>query len=458
MTELRGLQLVEFETPAVPASTLGARGELRWIALEKIVIDPAYQRDVGAAGKKNIRQIVERFHWSLFSPLVVAPRGAPRPDAERPGAFTYDKFAAIDGQHRAIAALTHGGIAELPCWVIEVDAHEEAFAFAVINGQVTALNGLHVFRAKVVAGDPAARRVVEVAARAGVVIVRNPTAGAMLKHGETQAPTAIAAALERFGPEVTVAALNCVTKSGENQAMPKEVVISAFSEVMAKAPGWRAHKGLYGALAKVTIKKLYADAVLAQARHEKVGLRRHLVARIEAALTKALGETSFVELPPTPAEIKRKERVEARIAARADSKRVREAAQRRAWRAKKRETTAKPAEKPAVDHSAIRAARMFAAPKTAAKQAKPKQDVRALIDAYIKTKGVKKVPEAVTANPSVLTDYLRGRGFDAGYVAKEQKYRIGKKLYDLKGLIAFAGQVKAGAIKPPAAARLQKAG
>jgi hypothetical protein len=105
MSALRKLDAVSFETPAKPARALGERGELKWIPIQQICIDPVYQRDVGAPGRKNIKQIVENFHWSLFSPVIVARRGP-------------ELYAAIDGQHRAIATLTHGGIKEVPCWVI----------------------------------------------------------------------------------------------------------------------------------------------------------------------------------------------------------------------------------------------------------------------------------------------------------------------------------------------------
>lgn len=252
MSELRALAPLSYETRLLPARDLGPKGELKWIPIAQIMIDPAYQRALGLAGKRNIRQIVEHFNWALFSPVVVSRRGP-------------ELYAAIDGQHRAIAALTHAGIKEVPCWVIEAARAMEARAFAVINGQVTALNPLHVFRAKIVAGDERAARIGEAARAAGVTIMERPTGAAQLKHGQTQAPTAIGDALERFGRDITVLALRCVTETGEHPGMLRAVVIAAFAELLAAAPKWRADRRLLGALSAAGLKALYSAALQRQA-------------------------------------------------------------------------------------------------------------------------------------------------------------------------------------------------
>jgi len=121
MTELRALERVDFETPAVPAAALGAKGELKWINVTELGIDPDYQRPVLYTGRRNVRRMVEGFSWSLFSPLVVARRGR-------------NLYAIIDGQHRALAAVTHGGVKELPCLVLSCPRAEEALALRLVEG------------------------------------------------------------------------------------------------------------------------------------------------------------------------------------------------------------------------------------------------------------------------------------------------------------------------------------
>lgn len=58
MSELAGLSDLQFEVPPTPAANIGARGSLKWIGIDKLMVDQSYQRPVDAAGKKNIRRIL----------------------------------------------------------------------------------------------------------------------------------------------------------------------------------------------------------------------------------------------------------------------------------------------------------------------------------------------------------------------------------------------------------------
>ena len=69
---------------------------LIWLEIKDLVIDDTYQRDIGRRGRINVNRIAERFDWSKFAPVIVAPVeggrfaivSAPRPSprARRPRA------------------------------------------------------------------------------------------------------------------------------------------------------------------------------------------------------------------------------------------------------------------------------------------------------------------------------------------------------------------------------------
>lgn len=199
MSALLPLETIAFAREPRRDGSIGREGVLEWIALDALKIDPRYQRAVLDNGKANIRRMIEGFSWALFAPLVVVRRVG-------------GHFAIIDGQHRAIAAKMRGGIARLPCLVLHCTPEEEAKAFAAINGNVTRLTNLQLFRASLAAGDEESRRLGAVIAKAGVSIAPYPKAA--LGPGETMGLAAIRAALKIYGEEVLVAALRVLMNDG----------------------------------------------------------------------------------------------------------------------------------------------------------------------------------------------------------------------------------------------------
>lgn len=120
---------------------------IAWLRLEELVIDAAYQRGLSEASDRLIRRLVENWDWSLFKPLSVAATGDGR-------------YEVIDGQHTAIAAITHGAVETLPCLVLTcVTQGEKAAAFVGINTERTSLSSYAIYRAKVISGDPVAMAV-----------------------------------------------------------------------------------------------------------------------------------------------------------------------------------------------------------------------------------------------------------------------------------------------------------
>ncbi|HWY14410.1 MAG TPA: DUF6551 family protein [Rhizomicrobium sp.] len=252
--ELRALPRLSFETPPAPARALGEAGKLEWIALSKLFIDGAYQREVTASGKKNIRRIVENFRWSRFSPLIVAARGGGR-------------YAIIDGQHRALAALHHGAIPKVPCCVLACPGNEEAAAFATINGHVTRVSPLYMFRARLAAREPKAVAAHELAESVGAHISPYPVSAAEMKPGDTLAYGTIENSIERFGREVTAAALSLITMTGANTGLVKACLIEGFVDTLFANPEWLARiDEVRAAVKQKTVAALLAGALLDNAK------------------------------------------------------------------------------------------------------------------------------------------------------------------------------------------------
>lgn len=133
--------------PTVPPQPQAAP-QLQWLDIADLVIDDTYQRPLGPGNWAAIKRIAENFRWSRFSPVLVAPI---------PGG----KFAIVDGQHRAHAALMCG-FDKVPAMSVPMDPQEQAGAFTWVNGQVTAVSPLQVYKAALAAREGWAVRFCEV--------------------------------------------------------------------------------------------------------------------------------------------------------------------------------------------------------------------------------------------------------------------------------------------------------
>lgn len=77
MTALRSIETDRFRKALgrVPAADMSAAPTLEWLKIERLRIDPAYQREIGKRGAANVLAIARDFDWSKFSPVIVAPTG-----------------------------------------------------------------------------------------------------------------------------------------------------------------------------------------------------------------------------------------------------------------------------------------------------------------------------------------------------------------------------------------------
>lgn len=159
-----------------PSDDLGPAPQLEWVALDRLAVDPTYQRTMGKDNWAHVHRILREFCWVHFQPLCVAPtpNGA---------------FVVIDGQHRLQAARLHPSIDKLPCYIVTApDIATQARAFVAFNGRRIGITRLQRFWAALAAGDPTATRISDLCSRAGVTIVRSP---GILPPRSTYATTAI---------------------------------------------------------------------------------------------------------------------------------------------------------------------------------------------------------------------------------------------------------------------------
>lgn len=227
---MRQIEAVSYGKIAWPEdSDFGPAPQLEWIKISKLRVDPAYQREIGEKGARNVRKIVEHFDWSKFSPVIVSPVAG--------GAY-----AIVDGQHRSTAALMCG-IEEVPCQIIIADQKRQAESFGAINSATTQLTGYAIYRAALAAGDEGALKVKACTTAAGVEIVgnaANPTAQA---H-HTSALASIQRAVKQDA-SVAELALRCVVISSKGlKGYLAGQIINAVSEVLFYHPEFAGHPQL----------------------------------------------------------------------------------------------------------------------------------------------------------------------------------------------------------------------
>lgn len=414
MTGLLPLASFSFDTAPTPAADLGAKGEPRWIPIDKLRIDDSYQRPIDVSGKKNIRRIIEQFKWHKFAPIVVSPREG-------------DLYAVVDGQHRAVACALHGAIKEVPCLVLACSQAEEAEAFATINGLVTRMHPQYLFRARIAAGDPGASAANEAALAAGVRIMPYPAAAPQLKVGETLAGKTIEIELARVGRPVLVAALELITRTGAgNAGMVKAVIIEAFCDVYATHPKWLAAQDECRRLVhRRTVKDIYATACQRQAVAGG-SLRPCIGAVLSEVLAESIGDGGKTE---NPLRIERATKA-------AEAKKGNKYGVGRA----------NPGEGGNLGALRVTDTRR---PNFALAPSKDQvsTDDRALIDAHLASKGARKLESAATGHTSNILDWLKLQGFDTRRRSTNgahggKIFEIDGKAYDLAGLFVFTNKIR----------------
>lgn len=248
---------------------------LFWVAISQLRVDSRYQRKIaGRTSEKNVVQIAVEFSWSKFAPVVVAE-------------VEDGLYAIIDGQHRTTAAALRG-IQDVPCLIVKADLADQAKAFAAINGNVTAISTMQLHAARVAAGDPEAVALRDACAEAGVTICRYPVPAYDMQPGETLAAAKLAKQLARYGREVLVPALKCITRTGDgNVGMVRAPIVEALCAILDGEPDWRSdHDRLASAMQDFDFKETF-NAARITAASEGGGVVLALIASIGAHLERA---------------------------------------------------------------------------------------------------------------------------------------------------------------------------
>lgn len=251
---------------AEKASTdIGPPPKLKWIAVDKLAVDHRYQRELGDKNRGHINRIVREFNWLFYQPICVAP------------AVTGGGYLVIDGQHRLEAAKKHPLVDELPCYVVEApDVRMQAKAFVALNARRIGITRLHRFWAAEAGGDPTARRIAALCAKAGVTIVRSAQ---RLPPKATYATTTFEKLLPLGDPAISAGLSILAEAQGEAEDAFKASNIAAVVRIVAE---------MGRALHRPTFVSMLADLDL----DDEIGRARVHRAReggtIEAALQRLL--------------------------------------------------------------------------------------------------------------------------------------------------------------------------
>lgn len=143
----------------------GSPPTLEWTAVDRLSVDPAYQRATdGVQSRRIILGMIKCWDWSLCQPLVVSRRSD-------------GSLFILDGQHRHAGALERGDIAHLPCVILPGLAHDgEAEAFVALNTKRQRLSQTDLFNGMLAAGDLDAVEIAAVIEATGWKVARGKAA------------------------------------------------------------------------------------------------------------------------------------------------------------------------------------------------------------------------------------------------------------------------------------------
>lgn len=117
---------------------IGSRGDHRWLPIDDLRVDHAYQR--GVLSDATVLNIARSFSWDAFGIVTVAERDN-------------GSFWILDGQQRVEAARRRGDVKRIPCAVFKSTGRTwEARIFRMLNLNRAPVRALEKFRSAVIAG------------------------------------------------------------------------------------------------------------------------------------------------------------------------------------------------------------------------------------------------------------------------------------------------------------------
>lgn len=145
-------------------SKIGSRGDDRWVPIDDLRVDHAYQR--GIVSDNTVLEIAKAFSWDAFGVIVAA---------ERDNGHLY----ILDGQQRWEGAKRRGDIKRVPCKIFKSEGRAwEAKVFRTLNMNRRPVTAIEKFRSAVIAGMDPDRGIQKWLDSEGVRICKNAAAGA----------------------------------------------------------------------------------------------------------------------------------------------------------------------------------------------------------------------------------------------------------------------------------------
>lgn len=137
--------------------------EFEWVDPSTLYIEEKYQRNLTERSVRLIRKIYKDFQWTRFKPPVVSYGEG-------------GKLFVIDGQHTAIAAISHPKIKKIPVMVVNAPSvKERATSFMGHNRDRLNVTSAQMFYSSVAAGDGVAMAAKKALDDTGCTILRfNP--------------------------------------------------------------------------------------------------------------------------------------------------------------------------------------------------------------------------------------------------------------------------------------------
>lgn len=260
---LKPLARPQFRPALTPSIVNEARKPVFvWVPLAELVVDSRYQREMGARGLSNVRQIVEHFDWSKFGVLTCVRVAM--------GERGLSRIAIVDGQHRATAALLHPAIEAVPCWITQASLEEQARACVAINSAVTRMTSMQMFHAAVASGDGLHVKAAAACQAAGVTVLRYPLQADKMKLGETLAVGALVHCARRFPQAVLTLALTALKTQDEALDVPGHVnatTIKALCALIDRLDWQHKSEAILATLSAQPIAELWDEASMDARTH-----------------------------------------------------------------------------------------------------------------------------------------------------------------------------------------------
>ncbi len=229
--------------------------EIIWVTPTQLFVEETYQRSLNQSSVRMIGKIVQGFDWRrLKPPIAVKDR---------------DRMIVVDGQHTAIAAATNPHIERIPIVLIKARSQiERAQSFLGHNRDRLSITPLQMHYSALIAQDPIAMQIDEVARASGVVIPRNTPSSTAYKPGHTMAITSIRRGLTNQGREDVKLTLTCLARAGRTPIAAEEIdgILRAIQE-----QGRPTMKGLLTILRRMSYSECRSRA---REMMDKLGMKR----------------------------------------------------------------------------------------------------------------------------------------------------------------------------------------